>query len=107
VSAGARLPQVPRHSFSLWNKYDVARQWSLGLGVTSQSDRFVATDNMVVLPAFTRVDGALFFNVSEQVQAHVNLENVFDERYYWAAHNNNNIVPGSPRAVRVVLTTRF
>jgi catecholate siderophore receptor len=107
VSAGARLAQVPRHSFSLWNKYDVARRWSLGLGVTSQSDRFVATDNTVVLPAFIRVDGAVFFSATEHVQAHVNLENVFDEGYYWAAHNNNNIVPGSPRAVRVVLTTRF
>jgi catecholate siderophore receptor len=107
VLAGARLAQVPRHSFSLWNKYDVTDRFGLGVGVLSRGDRFVATDNTVVLPAFTRVDGALFYSLNEHLRAHVNVENVFDERYYWAAHNNNNIVPGSPRAIRVSLRTRF
>jgi catecholate siderophore receptor len=107
VVAGARLAQVPRHSFSLWNKYAVSSRWGVGLGVISQSDRFVATDNRVVMPGFTRVDAATFFTISPQLRAHVNLENLFDERYYWAAHNNNNIAPGSPRAVRVSLTTQF
>ncbi|HXH23807.1 MAG TPA: TonB-dependent receptor, partial [Vicinamibacterales bacterium] len=107
VVAGARLGQVPRHSFSLWNKYDVSRHWGVGLGVIARSDRFVATDNRVVLPAFARVDAAVFFQVTPQVRLHVNVENLFDEHYFWAAHNNNNIAPGSPRAARVVLTTRF
>lgn len=107
VVAGARLAQVPRHSFSLWNKYDVTRMWAVGLGVISKSDRFVATDNRVVLPAFARVDAAVFATLSEQVRLHVNVENLFDERYFWAAHGNNNIAPGSPRALRVALTTRF
>ena len=39
--------------------------------------------------------------------AQVNLENLFDEGYYAFAHSNNNITPGSPRALRVSLTTRF
>jgi len=107
VVAGARLAQVPRHSFSLWNKYHVSRLWSVGLGIISRADSFVATDNTVVLPGFTRLDGAAFFNISQQVRLHVNVENVLDETYYWAAHGNNNIAPGSPRAVRVALTTRF
>ena len=37
----------------------------------------------------------------------LNLENLFDEGYYAFAHSNNNITPGSPRALRVSLTTRF
>jgi catecholate siderophore receptor len=107
VLAGARLAQVPRHSFSLWNRYDATGRVGLGLGVVSMSDRFVATDNTVVLPAFTRVDGAVFVTITPQVRAHVNLENVFDRKYYWAAHSNNNLAPGSPRAVRLAVTTRF
>jgi catecholate siderophore receptor len=107
VSAGARLGQVPRHTFSLWNRVDVSRMWGVGLGVISRSDTFVATDNTVVLPAFARVDAAVFATITPNLRAHVNLENVFDQRYYWSAHNNNNIAPGSPRAVRVSLTTGF
>jgi catecholate siderophore receptor len=37
----------------------------------------------------------------------VNIENVFDDGYYAFSHNNNNITPGSPRALRAALTTRF
>jgi catecholate siderophore receptor len=36
-----------------------------------------------------------------------NLENLFNERYYPLANGNSNITPGSPRAVRFLLTTRF
>jgi catecholate siderophore receptor len=107
VVAGARLAQVPRHSFSMWNRYEVSRRLGVGAGVLSRGDRFVATDNTVVLPAFTRVDAALFYSFTEQLRVHVNLENVFDARYYWAAHNNNNIMPGSPRAIRVSVRTVF
>jgi catecholate siderophore receptor len=37
----------------------------------------------------------------------MNVENVFDTRYYAFSNGNNNITPGSPRAVRLSLTTRF
>jgi catecholate siderophore receptor len=107
ILAGARLAQVPRHSFSLWNRYDVTPRLGFGMGVISMSDRFVATDNTVVLPAFTRVDGAVYFRLTPALRMHVNLENVLDTKYAWAAHSNNNIAPGSPRAVRVAVTTTF
>jgi catecholate siderophore receptor len=107
VRAGARLAQVPRHSFSLWNRVDVSPMWGAGVGIISRSDSFVATDNTVTLPGFTRVDGGVFFTLSPSLRAHVNVENVFNTRYYWSAHNNNNIAPGSPRALRVTLTTLF
>jgi catecholate siderophore receptor len=107
VPAGTRLAQVPRHSFSLWNRYDVTSRIGVGLGVLSKSDRFVATDNLIVMPSFVRADAALFATITRRVRAHVNVENLFDERYFWAAHNNNNIAPGSPRAVRLSLTTQF
>jgi catecholate siderophore receptor len=107
VLAGARLAQVPRHSFSLWNKYDVTNRIGAGLGVISMTDRFVATDNTVVLPGFTRVDGALFVTLTPRLRAQVNVENMLDAQYFWSAHNNNNIAPGSPRAIRFGVTTRF
>lgn len=55
----------------------------------------------------TRVDAALFFTLNEHVEAQINVENLFDETYWGTAHNDNNITPGSPRAVRLALTTRF
>jgi catecholate siderophore receptor len=105
--AGARLAQLPRHSFSLWNRYDVTPRWGLGAGVIHSADMFTSTDNTVVLPSFTRVDGALFVRLARALSAQVNVENLFDERYSAFSHGNNNITPGAPRAVRVTLTTQF
>ncbi|MGH9147468.1 MAG: TonB-dependent receptor, partial [Vicinamibacterales bacterium] len=105
--AGATLAQLPKHSFSLWNKYDFSARWGIGLGLIHRSDIFTSTDNIVVLPSFFRVDSGIFFNLNSKFQAQLNVENLFDEDYYASAHSNTNITPGSPRAVRVALTTRF
>jgi catecholate siderophore receptor len=105
--AGATLAQVPAHTFSLWNRYDLHSRWGIGVGIIHNDDMFTSTDNTVLLPAFTRVDGAFFVNLTRTLSAQVNVENIFDERYFASSHGNNNILPGSPRALRVALTTRF
>jgi catecholate siderophore receptor len=105
--AGARLAQLPRHSASLWNKVDLSPSFGLGLGVIHRDEIFTSTDNTVTIPAFTRVDAALYYSFSERLRAQVNVENLLDATYYATAHSNNNITPGSPRALRVSWSTRF
>ena len=105
--AGASLAQVPAHSLSIWNRYDFTRAIGAGLGVLYRTAMFTSTDNTVVLPASTRVDAALFVTLSRRLRAQMNVENLFDARYYWAANGNNNITPGAPRALRVSLKTSF
>jgi catecholate siderophore receptor len=105
--AGAAVAQVPKHSFSLWNRYQAIRRVGAGLGVIHRSDMFAAVDNAVTLPGFTRADAALYIKTSERTQLQANLENLFGARYYLNADGNNNISPGSGRAVRLALTARF
>jgi catecholate siderophore receptor len=107
AQAGASLAQVPRHSLSLWNKYEVTPRLAAGLGVIYRSRAFTSTDNLVVLPGWTRVDGAVYYQLTARLRAQINVENLFDEDYYLNAHSNTNITPGSPRAVRFAVTTRF
>ena len=40
------------------------------------------------------------------LSAQLNVENLFDERYYATSHGNNNIMPGAARTLRLSLTTR-
>ena len=105
--AGTALAQLPRHSLSLWNKYDFTPRLAAGLGVIHRSDVFTSTDNLVVLPAWTRLDAAVYYQLTSMLRAQVNIENLFDEDYYLNAHSNTNITPGSPRAIRFAVTTRF
>ncbi len=104
---GNALGQVPENSFSLWNRYDFNPLWGVGLGAIYQSDVYVAADNAVVLPGFTRFDAAVFHAVNANVRLQLNVENLFDEVYYASAHSNNNILPGSPRTIRLGVDFRF
>ena len=105
--AGATLAQLPKHSVSLWNKYDFTPRVAAALGLISRTDVFTSTDNQVVLPGWARVDAALYYNLTTRIRAQLNVENLLDEDYYLYAHSNTNITPGSPRAVRFALTTQF
>ena len=105
--AGAELAQLPKHSISLWNKYGFTPRLAAALGVLHRTEVFASTDNLVVLPSWTRVDAAVYYDLTRALRAQVNVENLVDEKYYPTAHSNTNITPGSPRAVRFALTTRF
>jgi catecholate siderophore receptor len=68
---------------------------------------FAAIDNKVVLPGYLRADAGVFYTITEKVGLQANLENLFDKKYFIYADGNDNISPGSPRAVRVSLTWKF
>lgn len=105
VRAGNHLAQLPRHSASLWNRFDLTPTFGIGVGAIYRGSFYASTDNTVTVPGFTRFDGALFWNVSKQLQLQLNIENLLDKEYYSAAHSNQNITPGAPRGA--MLSARF
>jgi catecholate siderophore receptor len=107
AAAGATVGQVPRHTLSLWNLVQLHPRVGAGLGIVQRSDMFAAIDDRVTLPGYLRVDGAVYVPLGRGLRLQANVENLFDRRYYVNADSNTNISPGSPRALRVALTTRF
>jgi catecholate siderophore receptor len=105
--AGNNLAQVPEHSFSLWNRYDITQQWGVGLGSIYRSKMYAAADNAVTLPGYLRFDGAIYYKATKNVQLQLNIENLLDKNYYLNADNNNNITPGSPIAVNAGINYKF
>jgi catecholate siderophore receptor len=61
----------------------------------------------VRLPGFTRLDGAVFYKLNENLRAQANVENLLNRRYTATADGNNNITPGSPRALRFAVVATF
>ena len=107
AAAGAQVAQVPHHTLSLWNNYQLHPRLGAGLGVLYRSDMFAAIDNTVRLPGYMRVDLASFFSLTRSVRVQANVENLFDTTYYINADSNTNISPGFPRALRVGVTASF
>jgi catecholate siderophore receptor len=104
---GSTRGQVPAHMFSFWNRYDVSSQLGFGLGVTYQDEQFASASNAVTVPEFSRVDAAIFYTMRNGTALQLNIENVLDEDYFPAAHNDNNISPGAPLNARFTVKTRF
>jgi catecholate siderophore receptor len=107
AAAGKQVGQVPHNTLSVWNRYQLNPRLAVGLGLISRSDMFVAVDNAVVVPGYTRADAAVYYSFGEHWRLQLNVENLFDRRYFANADSNTNISPGSPRAARVGLTARF
>ncbi|MEQ1687591.1 MAG: TonB-dependent siderophore receptor [Sphingopyxis sp.] len=105
--AGRRLAQLPRHQLTLWNRVTVADRLAVGLGLYHQSGQFASLSNAVRLPSYTRIDGALYFDVTDAISAQINAENILGETYFPYAHNDNNISTGAPRNVRFTLNIRY
>jgi len=105
--AGREAPLVPDFSASVWNRVAVTDRFELALGVIHQSEQFASITNAVELPAYTRVDAAAFFTLTDRIDLQLNIENVLDETYWFSAHNDNNISPGAPTNARLTLSASF
>ena len=105
--AGRKVPLVPRHSFSLWNRYELTSRLGAGLGIIARSRSYASISNAVKLPGYTRVDAALFYKLPGGLEAQLNAENLLGAHYFPSASNDNNIAPGAPRTVKATLGYRF
>lgn len=99
--------QVPSNMFSVWGRYQVTDDFGVGVGATYQDDFFVASDNTVLVPDYTRVDAAAFYTMENGTVLQFNIENLFDETYYPDAHSNTNISTGAPLNARFTIKTKF
>lgn len=104
---GREVPLVPRHQFSLWNRYDFTHRLGAGLGMVARTKSFSSISNTVTLPGYARVDAALFYEVATGIEAQLNVENIFGADYFATAHNDNNIAPGAPTTARATVRFRF
>ena len=100
---GKRAQLVPKHAFNLWTTYAFDNGFGFGGGVIFNDDRFAETNNLVLLPGYTRVDATLFYKKRHYDFA-VNVRNIGNVKYYEAANSNFQVLPGSP--VHAYVTTR-
>lgn len=107
VRTGNTVGLVPLNTFTLWNKFDLTSELSVGVGFINQTHTYASSDNAVRLPGFSRFDLGIFYRVSDTVRAQVNIENLLDRKYIATANGNNNITPGAPRLIRFQVVANF
>lgn len=88
---GKRLPNVPRHSGSLWARYAPSARWVVGGGVFGQSARAGDQSNSFWLPGYARIDAMAAYRFplgDAKAQVQFNLNNVFDRAYFTGSHQH-------------------
>jgi catecholate siderophore receptor len=105
--AGRQLDKLPSDQFAVWTRYDLTSRLGLGLGLVHQSSQFATISNAVRLPGFTRIDAALFYDLSSKAALQLNIENLTDTNYFASAHTDNNIATGEPLNARLTLRVKF
>ena len=99
--------ELPDTTFNVWSNYQVTDKFGLGLGLTHQSNSFSDSNNTTVLPSYTRVDAAAYYDVSEALRLQVNVENLTDELYFPNSHTDDQISIGAPLNARFTVSGRF
>lgn len=67
--------------------------------------RYANAANTIEAPAYKRVD-ALLEHATKFYAIKLNVFNRFNEKYYQGVYTGH-VLPGTPRAVQVTLTTKF
>lgn len=94
---GNQLPNTPEHSFTLWTTYNLlSDRAQIGGGASYQSERFGNTANTKSVDEYWRFDAMASYDLTENWSLQLNLNNVFDERYYERVYTTHmaTIAPG-------------
>lgn len=99
--------ELPENIFSIWNTLQISDRIGFGFGLTHQDDSFINNGNSAVLPAYTRLDAAAYYDISDNFRIQVNIENLTDTTYFPNAHSTHQATVGAPLNARFSVTGRF
>ena len=78
---GQALANTPPRSFNLWTSYELPAGWSLGYGARYVSERNVSSSGGAKLDAYWLHNAMVGYQVSNNLDLQLNLNNLFDEDY--------------------------
>ena len=108
TSSGGEPREIPENTMSLWTTYQVNDNFGYGLGVTRQGESNISNNKPgLILPDYTRVDFAAFYDVSEDLTIRLNVENITDEVYFPHSHSTHQVSVGEEVNARLSITRRF
>jgi iron complex outermembrane receptor protein len=112
IPVGARLQNIPMHSFGLWSVYEFhdgpMKGVGFGGGANAVSDRAgSSTNDGFLMPAYAKVDLLAFYRITDAARLSLNVYNLFDKEYYERAFGALRVVPGEPLSAMASLSIKF
>lgn len=109
-AVGNRINNVPENAVSLWTTYEIQsgalKGLGAGLGLFYVGQRQGDLDNSFQVPSYTRTDASLFYR-RDNFRIGLNIENLFDVRYFETAESPLRVYYGAPFTVRGTISWTF
>ena len=99
--------ELPENTFSVWSTYMFSDGFGIGLGALYQGESYINTSNSAVLPSYTRVDLAVYYDLSPTWRLQFHVENLLDELYFPNAHSTHQATVGSPITGKLMIIGTF
>ena len=100
--------EIPEKTASLWANVTAANPnigWAVG--VMHQDDSLIKDGGTQMLPAYTRLDAAVYYKLSDDLRLQVNMENLTDKLYFPHSHSTHQVSVGRERNIRLSISRSF
>jgi catecholate siderophore receptor len=117
---GNPLTNTPKHSASLWTTYSL-NAWTFGYGATYLGEAYFNNNSLPATNPVTNPTAAVLYKspdywthramvgyqVNENFDLQLNINNLFDKEYYTRIRNNGWATPGEARFAMLTATFKF
>lgn len=99
---GYQLPRTPKHSFSVWSRYDYSEQLAFGLGAQYMGKRYNSStpESREVADDYVLFDMMVSYQLNQDLSLQLNGSNLTDEDYIDQL-GGGHFIPGEGRYVSV------
>ncbi|NDV14165.1 TonB-dependent receptor [Crenobacter caeni] len=102
---GKRPRNTPNFSANLWTSYRLSSEWTVGGGANWVGKRYATEANTNVLPEYVVANAMLAYE-TRHYKAQLNVNNLFDEKYYEGLYGGHATY-GARRNAELTLGVKF
>jgi catecholate siderophore receptor len=108
TASGGQPREIPESTYSIWTTHEINPNFGWALGVMHQGESAVKDNKPdLLLPAYTRVDAAVYYRFDDNLKLQLNIENLSDEVYFPHSHSTHQVAVGESRNARLSLSKTF
>ncbi len=107
TSSGVTPREIPEKTLSAWASFAISERSGWGFGVMHQGKSLVSDGSSKILPSYTRIDLAGYYDLGNDLVLQLNAENLTDELYFPHSHSSHQVSVGESRNVRISLNKLF
>ncbi len=110
ASNGQPFPNTPKHSFTGWSTFDIGERFQIGGGAIYNSKQYGSPASATItrsIPGYWRFDGTASAKINDRVSLRVNVQNIFDKRYYDRTYTTHFVNIAAGRSAFATLSLKY